>query len=416
MKGKLFTGSVKARIGQGGCRLLATLLLAALAGVQSAAGLASSSSRMDVMPVPSPPRVSAEGYLLIDAVTGESLVEFNADERLPPASLTKIMTSYIAAVELAEGTVSPDDQVLVSINAWQTGGSRMYIDEGSQVRLMDLLRGVIIQSGNDASVAVAEHLAGSEETFADLMNIYATRLGMSNTNFVNATGLPHENHYTTARDLTLLTRALISEHPEHYKIYAEKLFTWNDIQQRNRNGLLWRDPYVDGVKTGHTSAAGYCLVASGVRGGTRLISVVMGAASESAREAETRKLLGWGFRYFETARLFEEDKSLRHLRVWGGIQESVHIGLSETLMLTIPRQTREHLAAEITTDPEIHAPIRLGDELGMLTVTLHDGSKVSRPLIALSSIEEKGFFGGIGDAVSRWFLKLFGGDPLEVPS
>ena len=392
------------------------MLLVPAAFAQPGSGLTMEPKLPEVIPVPAPPNVKAEGYLLMDAATGEALVEFNADERLPPASLTKIMTAYVAASELERGSISADDQVLVSIKAWQTGGSRMFIDEGTRIGLMDLLRGVIIQSGNDASIAVAEHVAGTEESFVQVMNHFATQLGMSNTSFTNATGLPDENHYTTANDLAKLTMALIANHPEHYKIYAEKLFTWNDIRQPNRNRLLWRDSSVDGVKTGHTEAAGYCLIASALRGNTRFISVVMGASSEDARETETRRLLSWGFRYYETAHLFNAEESLRHLRVWGGIQGSVHIGLSEALALTIPRQTREYLSAELTTAPEIHAPVAAGEALGQLTVTLHDGSKVKRPLIALSMIEEKGFFGGLVDTISRWLLKIFGGDPLEVPA
>ncbi len=364
--------------------------------------------------VPAPPQLAAEGYLLIDATTGQRLVEFNADQRLPPASLTKIMTSYVAASELERGTIKETDQVGISVKAWRMEGSKMFIREGTKVDLMDLLRGIIIQSGNDASVAVAEHIAGSEDAFADIMNQYAAQLGMSSTNFVNATGWPDENHYTTANDLANLTVALIGSYPEHYKIYAEKYFTYNNIRQPNRNKLLWRDQSVDGVKTGHTEAAGFCLVASARRGDMRLISVVMGASSEESRAAESQKLLTYGFRYFETAPLYQADESLKQLRVWGGQHGSINLGLAEPIVLTIPKGSREHLTAEVTTIGEVHAPLTAGQELGQLIVTLHDGEKIMRPLVALNPVAASGFFSSLWDSISLFFLKLFGGDPLAL--
>ncbi|MGI9322545.1 MAG: serine hydrolase, partial [Pseudomonadales bacterium] len=277
--------------------------------------------------IPAPPSLSSGGYLLMDVATGTKLVEFNADEKLPPASLTKIMTSYIAAVELQRGTINEEDQVAISVKAWQMEGSRMFIQEGTKVGLMDLLRGVIIQSGNDASVAVAEHIAGGEDSFAALMNQHAEQLGMTSSSFVNATGLPDDSHYTTASDLALLTAALIRQFPEHYSIYAEKYFTYNDIRQSNRNRLLWEDDTVDGVKTGHTQAAGYCLVSSADRAGLRLVAVVMGAESEAARVQDSRKLLTYGFRFFETAQLYDAGEPVKKLRLWGGVENAISVGL-----------------------------------------------------------------------------------------
>ncbi|MDZ7684132.1 MAG: D-alanyl-D-alanine carboxypeptidase family protein [Gammaproteobacteria bacterium] len=276
--------------------------------------------------IPAPPQLAAEAWMLVDGKTGEVLVEHNSEQRLPPASLTKIMTSYVAAAELKRGTISMNDMVNISVKAWRMEGSRMFIQEGTQVRFEDLLRGVIIQSGNDASVALAEHIAGGEDAFAGMMNQQAARLGMANTNFVNATGLPHENHYTTPADLVKLTRSLIRDYPDHYDMYAEKYFTYNDIRQPNRNSLLWRDPSVDGVKTGHTEAAGYCLIAAAERDGMRLVSVVMGADSEEARAMESQKLLTYGFRYFDTLELYAAGESLRDVRVWGGTDESLGSG------------------------------------------------------------------------------------------
>lgn len=362
--------------------------------------------------IPAPPQLAATGYLLIDAKTGKSLVEFNAEQRLPPASLTKIMTSYVAAQELRRGTISRDDQVRVSIKAWRMEGSRMFIREGTEVRLEDILRGVIIQSGNDASVALAEHIAGSEEAFADVMNQYAAKLGMNSTHYMNATGLPDENHYTTAADLAKLTVAMINDFPEHYKLYSEKQFTYADIRQPNRNRLLMRDSSVDGVKTGHTDAAGYCLVSSALRDDMRLIAVVMGASSEETRAVESQKLLTYGFRYFETATLYKADDPLKQVRVWAGQHDSVRLGIEQDMLLTIPRGSREGMKAAIVLQDEVHAPLEKGDKLGTLTVTLTSGDDIVIPLIALNGVQEAGFLSGLWDAIALFFMKLMGGDPL----
>ena len=367
--------------------------------------------------IPAPPQLAASGYLLIDARTGKALVEQNAEQRLPPASLTKIMTSYVAAKELALGTISLEDEVDISVEAWRTEGSRMFVREGTKVRLEDLIRGIVIQSGNDASVAVAEHIAGSEAAIADVMNQYAVQLGMVGTNFANSTGLPDDSHYTTAHDLALLTTALINEFPEHYAIYKERSFTYGapgeqPKRQANRNKLLFRDSTVDGVKTGHTKAAGYCLVASAVRDDMRLISVVMGATSEESRARESQKLLTYGFRYFETAQLYGAEEVLKQVRVWGGQHGSIRMGLAEDLLLTIPRGSRQNLQATLSFIDEVHAPVAQGDQLGTLTVTLPEGREISLPLKALNPVKEAGFFVGLWDSIQLFFLKLFGGDPL----
>ena len=362
--------------------------------------------------IPAPPVFKAEGYLLMDAVTGKVLVEFNAEQRLPPASLTKIMTSYVAAQELARGRIKLDDQVLVSVKAWRMEGSRMFVREGTRVSLEDLLRGIIIQSGNDASVALAEHAAGSEDAYADLMNQYGARLGMRNTNFVNVTGLPHENHYSTAEDMARLTAALVREFPEHYRLYAEKSFTYGGIAQPNRNRLLMQDSSVDGVKTGYTEAAGYCLIASAVRDDMRLISVVMNAPSEGGRMSESQKLLSYGFRYYETASIYDAGEILKPVRVWGGKQQAVNLGVTEDVAMTIPRGSRSQLKAAINQQAAIHAPLDKGEKLGELTVNIMGGESHVFPVRAMNSVQEGGFFTVIWDAIQLFFLKLFGGDPF----
>jgi D-alanyl-D-alanine carboxypeptidase (penicillin-binding protein 5/6) len=366
--------------------------------------------------VPAPPQLAAEGYLLIDAETGSTLVEFNANQRLPPASLTKIMTSYVAAEELKRGSISLGDEVDISVKAWRMEGSKMFIREGTKVKLEDLLRGIIIQSGNDSSVALAEHVAGSEDAFADVMNQYAIHLGMTNTKFANATGLPDENHFTTASDLAMLTRTMINTYPAHYKIYSEKFFTYNNIRQPNRNKLLMRDSSVDGVKTGHTDAAGYCLIASAKRGNMRLISVVMGASSEESRAIESQKLLTYGFRYFETAPLYKANESLKQVRVWGGQHGSVHVGLGRDVTLTIPKGSRADLTAQIDMATEVHAPLNEGDQLGTLTISLPDGEEITASIQALNGVVESGAFSRLWDAIALFFLKLLGGDPLAFSS
>lgn len=357
--------------------------------------------------IPSPPQLAAKSYVLMDAASGKVLVETAGDERLPPASLTKLMTAYIATLEIQKGQISESDMVTVSEKAWRTGGSRMFIQVNTQVSVDDLLHGIIIQSGNDASVAMAEHIAGSEEAFADLMNSTAERLGMTNSHFMNSTGLPHPEHYSSAADMAKLARAIIYEDPAHYGIYAQKEFFWNNIKQPNRNLLLWRDKTVDGLKTGHTEEAGYCLVASAVRDGMRLISVVFGTDSEQARAAETQKLLTYGFRFFETKTFYQKGVELAQSRVWKGQQDQVSAGLAKDLTLTLPRGQLDKLQAGLTFNPELTAPIQQGDVVGKVDVTLDGQVLQSTDLIALSAVEEGGLFRRFWDSIQLFFFNLF---------
>lgn len=359
--------------------------------------------------IPAAPQLAATSYILMDAETGQVLVSENADERLPPASLTKLMTSYIAEREILEGRIGLRDETLISVKAWQTGGSRMFIQEGKMVSIEDLLRGIIIQSGNDASVAMAEHIAGSEDMFAQMMNTYAERLGMDNTHYVNATGLPHEEHYSSAEDLALLSRHIIQDNAEFYPIYAERSFTYNGITQANRNSLLGRNPAVDGLKTGHTEEAGYCLVASAEQDGMRLISVVMGTSSEEARAQETQKLLTYGFRYFQTAKVHNGDEALYTARVWAGNGEQVRLGLDEDLKLTIARGAEGDLSTVLNIEPVLKAPIEKGQVLGELVVRQSGEEVARRPLLALEPIEQAGFFKRIWDYILLFFFNLFNG-------
>ncbi|NRP39580.1 D-alanyl-D-alanine carboxypeptidase DacC precursor [Marinobacterium sp. xm-a-121] len=358
--------------------------------------------------LPPPPQLAATAYVLMDASTGDIIAESGADGQFAPASLTKMMTSYIVEHEVSEGNISFNDLVPISVKAWKTEGSRMFVREGTQVRLEDLLRGVIIQSGNDASVALAEYVAGSEEAFADLMNQHAERLGLTNTHFKNATGLPAEGHYSSPRDLALIGRALIQDFPEQYAIYKEKYFTYNDIKQPNRNRLLWRDPTVDGIKTGHTEEAGYCLVSSAVRDDMRLISVVLGTTSDQARAQESQKLLAYGFRFFRNYPLYKAGQELNKPKVWKGVTDSVSLGLGGDLSLTIPRGSENQLAATLDLPEVIEAPLAAGEVVGHLLVTL-EGEEVARePLLALQSVEEAGFVKAIWHSIVLFFQGLFG--------
>ena len=364
--------------------------------------------------IPSPPQLSSEAYILMDGRTGKVLADHNSGQRLPPASLTKIMTSYIGALQTQNGLINLSDEVPISVKAWRMKGSLMFVQEGTKVRLEDLMRGIIIQSGNDASVALAEHIAGSEDVFADLMNKHALRLGMRNTNFVNATGWPHEDHYTSAKDLAILTQELIGRFPEHYKIYSEKTFTFNDISQRNRNTLLFSDQTVDGVKTGHTEAAGYCLVSSSSRDGMRLISVVMGAASKAIRAQESQKLLAYGFRYYDTVELHRANESIRKARVWNGMHNALNLGVTEDLLVTVPDGVVGNLSADLLINSEIRAPILEGQELGKLSVLLDEEEILTVPLVALNAVEEAGLLKRFLDSIRLFFVKFFGGDPLRA--
>ncbi|SIS45306.1 penicillin-binding protein 6. Serine peptidase. MEROPS family S11 [Neptunomonas antarctica] len=368
--------------------------------------LAANSLQAATTLIPSAPQVSATAYLVMDSDTGKVVLSDKADERFAPASLTKMMTSYIVEYELGKGNIGKDDLVLVSEKAWRTPGSRMFIKEGTQVKLDDLLKGIIIQSGNDASVAVAEHIAGSESAFADLMNQHAKLLGMNNSHFNNATGLPSEGHFSTAEDLAILAKTIIQRFPEHYGIYSEKYFTYNNIRQPNRNKLLWRDHTVDGMKTGHTEEAGYCLVASAKRDGMRLISVVMGTNSEEARAQESQKILAYAFRYFRTHKLYGSDEILNTAKVWGGLQDEVSLGLNEALAVTIPRGQADQLEATLDIDKVIKAPVVKGQEYGKVRVTLNGEEVASVPLVAMQDVAEGGLLKKIWHTIMLFFIGL----------
>lgn len=361
--------------------------------------------------IPAPPQIAASGYILIDAASGKVIVEYNSDEQLPPASLTKLMTSYVLSYELQEGNVSNDDMVTISNRAWAqnpvfAGSSLMWIEVGKQVKLHDLHMGVVISSGNDASVAVAEHLAGSESAFADVMNQHAKLLGMNNSHFINSHGLPHSDHYMTARDLATLSKAIL-QFPEEYALYSQPDFTYNGIRQVNRNRLLWKDDSIDGLKTGHTEAAGYCLVASARKNKMRLISVVMGAKSQSARERETQKLLAYGFRYFETHQLYSAGDELTGSRVWSGSSNNVQLGVEREIHLTIPRGKHGALKAVMNLDDVIKAPVSKGKEYGELVVSLDGEELLREPLIALQSVERGSLFKQLWDAILLFLSQFF---------
>ncbi|MCP3907008.1 MAG: D-alanyl-D-alanine carboxypeptidase [Oceanicoccus sp.] len=360
--------------------------------------------------IPSPPAIAASGYILIDADSGEVITSKNADERLPPASLTKLMTSYVLSVELEEGNVSNDDMVTISKNAWAqnpvfAGSSLMWIEVGKQVNLHDLHLGVVISSGNDATVAVAEHLAGSESAFADVMNQHAQVLGMNDSHFVNSHGLPDTDHYMTARDLATLSKAIL-KYPDEYALYSEPDFTYNNIRQTNRNRLLWKDDSIDGLKTGYTKEAGYCLVASAKKNGMRLISVVMGAKSQLGREIETQKLLAYGFRYYETHQLYSMGDELTDAKVWAGTADQVRLGVERDIHLTIPRGKHKDIKAVMNLNEVIKAPVTKGKEYGELVVTLDGEELLREPLLALQSVEQGGLFKRLWDAIVLFFTSL----------
>lgn len=341
--------------------------------------------------IPSAPSIAAKSFILLDFNSGKILAEENADIKLSPASLTKIMTVYVIFRELSNGHLTLDEKVTISKKAWQTPGSRMFVEVNKQITIQNLLKGVIIQSGNDASVALAEHVAGDEETFAAMMNQHAERLGMLDSHFENSMGLSSENHFTTARDLAKLTTAVIKEFPEYYRWDSEKEFTFNNITQSNRNLLLWRDKSVDGVKTGFTEDAGYCMVASALRENMRLISVVMGTASANARANESQSLLNYGFRFFETHRLYQANEALSEPRVWKGASKNVSLGLVDSLYVTIPRRHYNDLKAEIKINEKIIAPIEQGEVLGSVSVTLGGNSVAEMKLVALKAVAKGGF-------------------------
>ena len=354
-------------------------------------------------PIPAPPQVAAKNYILVDAYSGRMLAEKEADVQVEPASITKLMTSYVIYRELEEGRLSMDDMVTISEKAWRMGGSRMYVEVDKQVSVHDLMKGLIIQSGNDATVALAEHVAGTERAFVDLMNQHAAKLDMANTYFINSTGWPEEGHLTSARDISKLALAVIQEFPEHYAWYKEKVFTFNNIKQYNRNKLLWSDESVDGIKTGHTESAGYCLVASAVRSDMRLISVVLGTDSEKSRASVSQSLLNYGFRFFETHKLYAAGEILNRSRVWKGDSEKVSLGLLEDLYVTIPRGSYGALEAIMDVDANIEAPLDKGSQHGAVRVNLAEEEMLQTPLVALESVNEGSLFQIAKDHILQLF-------------
>tara|TARA_R110002110_G_scaffold415809_1_gene656469 strand:- start:4905 stop:6026 length:1122 start_codon:yes stop_codon:yes gene_type:complete len=357
--------------------------------------------------VPSAPDLDVEAYILTDFHTNKIIAEKNSDQRIDPASMTKMMTVYVIDQELKHGRITEEDEVNISEKAWKMEGSRMFIESGKKVKVGDLLRGIIIQSGNDASVAMAEYVAGTEEAFAELMNQYAKKLGMKDTNYMNSTGMPDDDHYTTAKDLNIIAQALIRDFPESYSLYADKWFTFNGIKQRNRNRLLWRDPSVDGIKTGHSSTAGYCLAASAQKDDMRLIAIVAGADSDSRRNQSTQQLLRYGFRFYETHRLFPARQAIENPRIWMGTQKKVGLGITDDLYITIPHGEYDKLDAKIhVSDNGMRAPVKEGTLQGTLTVKLGDTLIAERPVVSLEDIQKGSIWMQFQDYVSLGIHKI----------
>jgi len=360
--------------------------------------------------IPPPPQLAAKSWVLLDVASGSILVDHQGATRLPPASLTKLMTAHVAALELQRGRIKEGDLVTISEKAWRMGGSKMFVQVGDQIAVSDLLRGIIVQSGNDASIALAEHLAGGEDTFAALMNQESKRLGLADTHFLNATGWPAEGHYSSALDMARLARAIIIEDPEHYAMYAEKEFVWSGIKQPNRNRLLWRDPTVDGLKTGHTEEAGYCMVASSKRDGVRLVASVFGTDSEAARATETAKLLAYGFNFFDSKIFFKQGETVQTVDVWKGAARTVKAGVAADFAAALPKRTSGEFQTRIVLAADAPvAPIAAGAPLGQVELVGADGKVVMQaPLVALETVEEGGFFRRVWDSIRLFFKGLFG--------
>ncbi len=362
----------------------------------------------DALPVPDAPDVTGNAWLLMDAATGQVLAGENVDERVEPASITKVMTSYVIAAEMKAGKIANDDQVMMSENAWRKGGagtdgSYSGFEVNKTAKLIDMEKGMVVQSGNDAAIALAEHVAGSEDAFASLMNAYAKRIGMKNSNFVNSHGLSEENHYSTARDLALLGRAMARDFPEEYAYNKIKTFKVGEITQSNRNLLLWRDDSVDGIKTGHHSGAGYCLMASAKRGDQRLVSVVMGSTSEAKRASDSLALLNWGFRFFETHALYAPGKPVATQKVWKGQADEVRLGVARPMLVTMQRGKYAQLKPTMDVPETLEAPIAKGKALGTVRVRL-DGKVIAQaPLVAIDGVEEGGFFKRLWHELLMWW-------------
>ncbi|MFW6380223.1 MAG: D-alanyl-D-alanine carboxypeptidase family protein [Halorhodospira sp.] len=380
--------------------MMRTILLRLLLPVLLSAGLLPTALADDgwgrpiveAVPTPSPPGIGAPSHILVDIDSGYALAERDPEASWEPASLAKLMTAYVVFDELADGNIELEEEVTISEKAWRAEGSRMFLEVGSQVTIAELLQGVIVQSGNDAAVALAEHVAGDEATFAQVMNQHAERLGMEDTQYANATGMPDEQMRTTAKDTARLARAIIEDYPEYYDWYSQRSFEYAGIEQHNRNRLLWRDETVDGLKTGHTSSAGYNLVASAERGDMRLISVVLGTESESARAQQSLQLLNYGFRFFETHRLYSSGEPLTEARIWMGETQHLELGLEEDLYVTIPRQEYDNLTASVSAESKIEAPVSAGEQLGTLTLELADTTIHEEPLVAMEDADEGGLW------------------------
>ncbi len=358
---------------------------------------------VEMRPVPAPPIIGAKSYLMVDGNTGQELASLDPDKALAPASLTKLMTAYTIFRALQENQVSLDDQVTISEKAWRTPGSRMFIEVGTRVTMQDLLLGMIVQSGNDASVALAEHVAGTESVFAEVMNQYAAALGMHSSHFENSTGLPGEQHYSTARDLATLASAIIREFPDYYRWYSVKEFEYNNINQNNRNSLLWRDSSVDGMKTGHTDDAGYCLVSSAKRDGMRIVSVVLGTASAKSRVDGSQALINYGFRFFETKLLFKAGEPVTNARIWKAANEYTPLGLPEDLYITVPRGSYEDVESVLNIPAVLVGPVLEGQPLAELKVSLNGDDLVSEPLRALHDNPSGSLWQRTRDGVKLWF-------------
>ncbi len=363
------------------------IALSLLAGIALSWGLHHTASALP-LPIPSAPPIQAQSYVLFDPESQQLLVQQAPNERMEPASLTKIMTSYVAFHELSDQHITLDQMVVISEKAWRMEGSRTFLEVNSQAAVRDLLMGIIIQSGNDASVALAEHIAGSEASFIDMMNHYAKLLNMENTHFMNASGLPDPQHYSTAYDMALLTQALITEFPDYYHWYSKKTFTYNGITQSNRNQLLIRDSSVDGVKTGHTQSAGFCLVSSAVRDNRRLISVMMGTKSDEFRISYSASLLNYGFRFFENHRLYARNDKLAEAKVWQGAAQSVPLGISDDIVVSIPRGHYKRLKASVLLPETVEAPVAKGSQIGSVIIKLGDTPLLQRPLISMTEVAE----------------------------
>jgi D-alanyl-D-alanine carboxypeptidase (penicillin-binding protein 5/6) len=350
-----------------------------------------------------PPPIAAKAYVLLDALSGQTLVAQNADEPREPASLTKLMTAYVVFRALEDKEITPSQMVKVSQNAWKAEGSRMFIEPRKAVSVDELLRGEIVQSGNDAAIALAEVAAGSEDAFVERMNREAARLGMKSTHFVNATGLPSPRHVSTAADLAKIAAAIVRDFPQYYPLYGLKEYRYNNITQPNRNRLLWTDPFVDGMKTGFTDAAGYCLVASARRGPRRLISVVLGAASDAGRAIESQKLLNYGFQFYDTVQLYQTGQPVSTLKVWKGATDSVPAGFVADQYITLPKGQAGKLKLTMEAVEPLIAPVAPGQRVGVVRVTLEDKPMGEYPLMALSAVEPAGFFGRLWGSVRLWF-------------